>query len=103
VELRRGSQHLLATALGAALVESAVTWLRSGRLGGNVVVRCDRGHLFTTLWIPAVSVKSLRLIAWRFQYCPVGRHWTLVRPVNEDDLSRRQRQAAQQRHDIWLP
>jgi len=103
VELRRGSQHLLATALGAALVESAATWLRSGRLGGNVVVRCDRGHLFTTLWIPAVSVKSLRLIAWRFQYCPVGRHWTLVRPVNEDDLGRRQRQAAQQRHDIWLP
>jgi hypothetical protein len=24
-------------------------------MGGNVVVRCRQGHLFTTLWIPGSS------------------------------------------------
>ena len=50
-------------------------------LGKNAVVRCRRGHLFTTVWIPGASVKSLRLGFWRFQWCPVGRHVDLVRPV----------------------
>ena len=42
------------------LLEAAALRIRSGRLGGNVVVRCSRGHLFTTIWIPGGSLKSLR-------------------------------------------
>ena len=51
------------------------------RVGGNTVVRCRRGHLFTTLWIPGASMKSIRLGWWRVQRCPVGNHWSLVVPV----------------------
>lgn len=89
--------------LGAGVGESVLTWLRSGRFGGSLVVRCRQGHLFTTLWIPAASVKSLRLGWWRVQYCPVGRHWTVVVPVRESDLSDDQRRVAHEHHDIRVP
>jgi hypothetical protein len=46
-------------------------------------VRCSRGHLFTTTWVPLASVKAVRLGRRRFQYCPVGRHWALVEPVDQ--------------------
>jgi hypothetical protein len=84
-------------------LEGAATWLRSRRLGGNLIVRCRQGHLFTTLWIPAASVKSLRFGWWRFQYCPVGRHWSIVTPVREDALSEDEQRLARAQHDIWLP
>ena len=56
-------------------------------LGWNTIVRCKQGHLFTTIWIPGASVKSLRLGSSRFQRCPVGKHWTRVRPVKDADLT----------------
>lgn len=89
--------------LGAAVMEALLTWLRSGRLGGTLVVRCRQGHLFTTLWIPAASVKSLRLGWWRVQRCPVGRHWTVVVPVREAELSDEQRRVAHRHHDVPVP
>jgi hypothetical protein len=89
--------------VAAMLVETAGLWLRARRIGGNVVVRCRRGHLFTTLWIPGASVKSLRLVAWRFQRCPVGGHWSLVTPVDESKLSEDERRFAHEHHDIPLP
>jgi hypothetical protein len=52
-------------------------------LGGRTLVRCRDGHLFRTIWVPGVSVKAIRLGWYRFQFCPVGRHWTLVKPVKE--------------------
>jgi hypothetical protein len=88
---------------GAMLVETAGLWLRARRIGGNVVVRCREGHLFTTLWIPGASVKSLRLVAWRFQRCPVGRHWSLVTPVDESTLTEDERRSAHEHHDFPLP
>jgi hypothetical protein len=90
--------------LGAAmLVEAVGLWLRTGRIGGNVIVRCRAGHLFTTLWIPAASVKALRLGWWRVQRCPVGHHVSLVTPVNAADLTEEERRAAGEHHDIRLP
>src|SRR6185312_2754386 len=65
-------------AVVAMVVEAAGLWLRTRRIGGNVVVRCRSGHLFTTIWIPGASVKALRLGWWRVQRCPVGRHLSLV-------------------------
>ena len=68
-------------------------------LGGNTIVRCRRGHLFSTIWIPGASLKAVRLGWFRFQYCPVGEHWTLVRPVRDQDLSEDQRREAVEHHD----
>jgi hypothetical protein len=90
-------------AVGAVLVEAAGLWLRTRRIGGNVIVRCRDGHLFTTLWIPAASVKSLRLGWWRVQRCPVGRHWSLVTPVNPDTLTEDERRLAREHHDVPVP
>lgn len=87
----------------AILFEAGALWLRSGRFGGNVVVRCRQGHLFTTIWIPGTSVKSLRLGFWRVQRCPVGHHWSLVRPVRESELTDEQRSEAAAHRDIRLP
>jgi hypothetical protein len=85
------------------LVEAAGLWLRARRIGGNVVVRCRQGHLFTTLWIPGASVKSLRLVAWRFQRCPVGHHWSLVSPLDESKLTDEERRRAREQHDLPIP
>lgn len=90
-------------AAGAMLLESAGLWVRARKLGGHVVVRCREGHLFTTLWIPAVSVKSLRLVWWRFQHCPVGHHWSLVTPVDEAKLTESERASAREHHDVPIP
>lgn len=72
-------------------------------IGGNTVVRCRKGHLFTTIWVPGVSLKAIRLGVRRFQRCPVGRHWTLVKPVRDSDLSEADRQLATENRDIRIP
>jgi hypothetical protein len=87
----------------AVAVEAAAVKARSGRFGGSVVVRCRQGHLFTTIWIPGASVKALRLAAWRFQRCPVGKHWSIVTPVKAAALSDAERRAAGEARDVRLP
>jgi hypothetical protein len=96
-------RYLIVAVPAALLLEAGAAWLRSHRFGGNLVVRCLQGHLFTTMWIPGASVKSLRLGWWRVQYCPVGQHWSVVVPVREDELSRKQLRGAHDQHDIRLP
>ncbi len=88
--------------LAAVAVEAIATWLRSGRVGGNLIVRCRRGHLFSTIWLPAASVKSLRLGFWRVQRCPAG-HWSIVTPVRASELSTRERSRAMRLKDVRLP
>jgi hypothetical protein len=61
---------------------------------GKIVVRCGRGHVFTTTWSPLGSLTSVRLGGARFQYCPVGHHWALVRPVNDSSPAGGDRQLA---------
>jgi len=56
-------------------------------LGGKIEVRCSKGHTFKTTWSPLGSFTSIRLSGARFQRCPVGNHWTFVRPVNNSDLT----------------
>lgn len=99
----RSKPVLLGVAAAAHALGTLIARRRGYRLGGNVVVRCRKGHLFTTIWIPGVSVKSLRLGWLRLQRCPVGRHWTLVRPVREVDLSKAERRSAAKHHDVRLP
>jgi hypothetical protein len=97
---RRRAGRIAAVAL---LAETAGLWLRTRRIGGNLIVRCRAGHLFTTLWIPAASVKSLRLGLWRVQRCPVAHHWSVVTPIKESELTDDQRRLAREHRDIPLP
>ncbi len=96
-------KRVVRSVLAAVAFETISLWLRSGKLGGNVIVRCRDGHLFTTMWIPAVSVKALRLGPWRVQRCPVGHHWTIVTPVRETELTPEQLESARAHHDRRLP
>jgi hypothetical protein len=89
--------------LAALLADVVPLWRRGYGVGGNVVVRCRDGHVFTTLWLPGVSVKSLRLGPWRFQRCPVGGHWSLVTPVPRSDLTEDETRTAGATRDIRLP
>lgn len=89
--------------VAAVLFEISGTLLRGYGLGGNVVVRCREGHVFTTIWIPGVSLKSLRLGWWRAQRCPVGRHWSIVTPVRRSDLTEDQQRSARENRDIRVP
>lgn len=72
-------------------------------VGGNTVVRCRAGHLFTTIWIPGASLKAVRLGWVRLQRCPVGKHWTFVVPVRVADLTVEERRTAAERLDVRIP
>ncbi len=86
------------------LVAGTVVARRLGySVGGNTVVRCREGHLYTTIWIPGASLKALRLGWARLQYCPVGRHWSVVTPVRVVDLTEAERREAAEHHDIRIP
>jgi len=85
----------------AVLAGSTFVARRHGyKVGGRVIVRCRKGHLFTTIWLPGVSLKAVRLSWMRWQRCPVGHHWSLVVPVKDDSLSEQERRTAAEQHDI---
>jgi hypothetical protein len=69
----------------------------------DTVVRCQDGHLFTTIWVPMASIKALRLGNGRWQHCPVGKHWSTVVPMDEGDIDPAALAAARDVHDIHLP
>ncbi|MHB8247093.1 MAG: hypothetical protein ACYDGN_17455 [Acidimicrobiales bacterium] len=99
--LRRGGIVAAGVLVG---IEAVVVARRRGSLLGlDTVVRCRSGHLFTTWWLPGASVKALRFGWTRLQYCPVGRHWSLVRPVSKSTMSDDERQSAASRHDLRVP
>jgi hypothetical protein len=89
--------------VAAVLFEVAALRARGYGLGGNVVVRCRRGHLFTTIWIPGASFKSIRLGWWRLQRCPVGRHWSIVTPVSRSELAEAELRRAADTKDVRIP
>jgi hypothetical protein len=84
---------------------AAVAWAgRRGRgVGGDVIVRCLAGHLFTTAWIPGLSAKAIHLGWFRLQWCPAGEHWTLVTPVRGSGLTDEERWLAGQYRDGPVP
>jgi len=99
---RRRRRLLFVTVLVEVL--GTVIARRAGyALGLGTLVRCNSRHVFTTIWIPGVSVKALRVGWWRVQWCPVGRHWTVVRPVREADLSEIELRSARSHRDLRLP
>src|SRR5579872_4164418 len=86
--------------IGAIVAGTLVARRLGYNLGGNVVVRCRRGHLFSTIWIPGVKLKGLDLGVARVQRCPVGKHWSLVTPVRDADLTEQERELARAHRDI---
>ncbi len=95
---------VLIVGTGVLVVRVGVVARRRGyELGDEVVVRCRAGHLFTTIWIPWVSFKAIRLGWVRLQHCPVGDHWTFVSPVRDSDLTDEKRRIAAQYHDRRVP
>jgi hypothetical protein len=104
VNKRRGRRRALAVAGSLVAVEAGLVWSRRGFLfGAETTVRCRAGHLFTTTWIPGISLKALRLGWWRLQRCPVGQHWTVVTPVRAEELTPEERQQAASHRDLRLP
>jgi hypothetical protein len=99
----RRKRPLLGILAGVA-AEALAMRLRGYPMGGtDVVVRCRAGHLFSTIWFPGISVKSIRLLWWRVQRCPVGGHWTIVTPVGRGELGETQLRSARERRDVRLP
>ena len=93
----------LVAVMSALVVATVILRRRGYGFGGNTIVRCRSGHLFTTIWIPGASLKAIRLGWMRFQYCPVGKHWTLVTPVKDSDLTDENRRIAAENRDIRIP
>ena len=89
--------------LAAVLIVRIAAGSRHKTVGNDIIVRCRQGHLFTTIWIPGVSVKARRLGAVRSQWCPVGRHWTTVTRVPESELTADAIEDAREHHDIRVP
>ena len=72
-------------------------------MGGNTIVRCSRGHLFTTVWVVGASLKAVRLGYKRYQRCPVCKKWRIVVPVPDAELTDEDRRVAAEHHDSRLP
>ena len=87
------------------LAATTIFWRKQGYSGpgGETIVRCRAGHVFTTIWIPGASFKAVRLGWKRFQQCPVGNHWTLVAPVKESELTSDELHMAAQFRDVRVP
>jgi hypothetical protein len=90
-------------AVGVAVGGTLIARRLGYNLGVNTIVRCRQGHLFTTVWIPGIKLRELDLVVARVQRCPVGKHWSLVVPVREQDLTETERQFALDHHDIRIP
>lgn len=102
-KLAKGRKGIAIAGASTAL-EAFFLLRRGGKLIGlRTIVRCHRGHLFTTTWIPGVSLKALRLGPWRIQRCPVEKHWSLVRLVKVAKLSEKEQEQARSCRDTLLP
>ena len=71
--------------------------------GFDVPVRCSAGHLYTTIWMPLVSIKAMRLGWQRWQFCPVGHHWATVRRLDDGSASDQDLATAALTHDVRIP
>ena len=103
--MKLSKRHKAAAVAGGLTAAEAVvvTRRRGSFFRARTIVRCRRGHLFTTIWIPGGSLKAVRLGPWRLQRCPIGKHWSLVTPVNMAKLSEEDREFALSRRDTRLP
>lgn len=90
--------------IAVVLIAKFVLARKRGRplVAGSVLVRCRKGHVFKTSWSPLGSLTSVRLGSARFQRCPVGEHWSLVKPVRAGELTDEERRRAEEYRDPTL-
>ncbi len=69
----------------------------------RVIVRCSRGALYSTIWVPLMSFKAVRLGPYRLQRCPVHDRveWAVLVP--RDRLTPAEIARAAQVKDIGIP
>ena len=86
--------------VGVLVVAQNVRMRREGySIPGDTVVRCSKGHLFTTAWIEGGSLKAVRLgPTTRYQYCPVCRRFAIIHPIKDEDLTEDDRRIAAEAH-----
>lgn len=53
----------------------------------RTIVQCAQGALYSSIWWPLVSVKSVRMGSQRLQRCPVHRRWEKTVQVDGAGLS----------------
>jgi hypothetical protein len=100
---RTRKAQLAAVSVAYVVVPTVVGRRLGYAFGPHCVVRCRDGHVFTTVWVPGVSLTAIRLGWWRFQHCPVGGHWSLVHPVRRADLTADELAEAEAARDLRLP
>ncbi len=67
-------------------------------------VRCSKGHIYGTRWVPMMSLKAARLGPnLRAQRCPVCHAWRMTRRIPEAELTPQVRAEATRVHDSSLP
>ena len=95
---------LVVICLSMVLVARSLRRQGYSTIGGDTIVRCSKGHLFTTKWIPGGSFRAVRLGAKkRYQRCPVCEKWAIIVPVKDEDLTDTDRQEAAQHRTGKLP
>jgi hypothetical protein len=83
---------VLAVVAAVVVIANIVVRRKGYSIPGKTVVRCSKGHLFTTTWVEGGSFKAVRLgPLTRYQRCPIGKHWAIVHPVKSEDLTDEQR------------
>lgn len=87
---------VLLVVVGIVVVALNVVMRRRGyHIPGKTVVRCSKGHLFTTTWVEGGSLHAVRLgPTKRYQRCPACGRWAVVRPVKDADLTDEERRQA---------
>jgi hypothetical protein len=88
-----------------ALAAATIAARRMGYsgIGGDTVVRCRAGHLFTTLWVPGASLKSVRLGTNQVPVLSGRKALDPRDPVRESELTDEEREFALQHHDARVP
>ena len=84
------------------MIPTAIIFNTGLQSGKNVVVRCTTNHLYTTIWIPSVSLKAIRWGFRRYQYCPVGKHWAWTSQLRRPELTSDAVEEANKMHDIRI-
>jgi hypothetical protein len=64
------------------------------------VVQCSQGHRYRSIWLPGGSLKAIRWFDRRYQWCPVGRHWSWTRRIDAERLSADELNTANTHHDL---
>jgi hypothetical protein len=54
----KSHRRLWLIGIASVVAEPVIMKLRGYPIGGKLVVRCRKGHRFTTFWIPGVSLKA---------------------------------------------